>query len=186
MRLPHPQERGATQVQGARESGQLPPGRHRKSRAHDPGEGPRVSAFVRQGGPAASARAGPVAAERRHSQGAGPERARDLRESRTRRAPGLRGGPGPRSLCPAPLRPSRAEQRGRSSALASPSHRRRCLDGGHRVERLRSEGDRRYSRGTQDPGISEKVPATVPHAPSVQNSEDMRGNPLPAPGWPPS
>lgn len=56
MRLPHPQERGATQVQGARESGQLPPGRHRKSRAHDPGEGPRVSAFVRQGGPAGEGR----------------------------------------------------------------------------------------------------------------------------------
>ena len=51
-----PQERGATQVQGARESGQLPPRRHRKSRAQDPGEGPRVSAFVRQGGPAAEGR----------------------------------------------------------------------------------------------------------------------------------
>lgn len=49
-------------------------------------------------------------------------------------------------------RAARAEQRGRSSALASPSHRRRChLDGGHRVERLCSEGDRRDSRRTQAP-----------------------------------
>lgn len=35
-------ERGATQVQGARESGQLPAGRRRKPRAHDPEEGRRL------------------------------------------------------------------------------------------------------------------------------------------------
>ena len=40
--------------------------------------------------------------------------------------------------------------------------------------------------GPRPPEIFEKVPATVPHAPSIQNKEDKRGNPLPAPGRPPS
>ena len=40
--------------------------------------------------------------------------------------------------------------------------------------------------GPRPPEIFEKVPATVPHAPSIQNNKDKRGNSLLAPGRPPS